>query len=79
MTTGAELKVWSRPYQGSYGRGDSEPIGGAFHPTAAELVIAEREFREVPAPFVDRDGRRGVERVDYTTVVGLWDLSAVVK
>lgn len=80
VTTGAEVKVWSRDQRSpGSGRTISGDIGGAFHPTAAELVIVEREFREVPAPFVGTDGRRGVERVDYTTVVGLWDLSAVVK
>ncbi len=83
VKSGAELKTWAR------GRAD---VDGTFAPSGFELAIVERERKDVLGPRVtvpngfNRDGsqqlwdtRQEVVRVEYTSTVGVWDLSPVVK
>ena len=76
--TGVEVKTWVR------GQPD---VSAAFAPSGYELAIVERERKEVLGPKVvlpvgggqQWDTRQEVVRVDYTSTVGVWDLSPVVK
>lgn len=82
LKAGTEVKGWARAYADA---------NGVFAPTGYELLIVERERKDVLGPRVavpvggaDRGGqqwdtRQEVIRVDYTSTVGIWDLSPVVK
>jgi hypothetical protein len=76
--TGAEVKAWERP---------NADVTGAFTPSGYELAIVERERKDVLGPRVAMpvggggqwETRQEVVRIDYSSTVGLWDLSPVVK
>lgn len=80
--SGTEVKVWNRGYA---------DVSAAFAPTGYDLLIVERERKEVLGPSQNvpsgqgRDGsqmwtaRQEVVRTEYTSTLGLWDLSPVVK
>jgi uncharacterized membrane protein YgcG len=79
--SGAEVKGWAR---------GNVDVSGAFAPTAPLLAVVERERKEVLGQSVAVPGnftgqgqqwstRQEVIRTEYTSVVGLWDLTPVVK
>ncbi len=81
LKVGAEVKGWARAYADA---------SGAFAPNGYELLIVEREQKDVLGPRVavpggftgqgqQWDTRQEVIRVDHTSTVGVWDLSPVVK
>jgi hypothetical protein len=78
LKAGTELKGWARA---------NADANGVFAPNGYELLIVERERTDVLGPRVAVpvgggqawDTRQEVIRVDYTSTVGIWDLSPVVK
>ena len=66
-------------------------VSGAFAPNGYELVIVERERKEVYGPAQNvpsgqgRDGsqmwttRQEVVRTEHSSTIGLWDLAPLVK
>lgn len=82
VKAGQEVKAWDR------GRAD---VSAAFAPLGYELAIVERERRETSFPKLARPDllekpeaddyltADSVVRVRFTSTLGIWDLSAVVK
>jgi hypothetical protein len=75
--TGTEVKTWNR---------GSADVSAAFTPSGYELAIVERERKETTRSTVVPGGggqqwetRNEVVKVDYTSVIGVWDLAPVVK
>jgi hypothetical protein len=78
LKAGTEVKGWARAHVDA---------NGVFAPSGYELLIVERERKDVLGPRVAMpvgggqqwETRQEVVRVDYTSIVGLWDLSPVVR
>ncbi|MCU0702821.1 MAG: hypothetical protein MUF18_02400 [Fimbriiglobus sp.] len=69
VATGEEVKGWERP---------AVSVLAAFAPKGKELLLVQREWRDVFAPAPP--GRNAPRlRTEDTSTAGLWDLSPVLK